>query len=619
MGKVLKKLTKPKFKNPDWVFTLKQGLNLLSNTDRKKYFIGASAQTFIGILDIVAVALIGAVGYLTVSGFGIGSRSNKINSVLEFLGIANYSIKTQTAILAISAAILFILKTVLSSLITHKMLFFLANKATYASRILATKYFSRSNYEILHSNKSDSIYSLSEGIDLLTTKSLAIFVTIISDAFLLLLMMIGLLLADPKLSIGCVIFFGLVARLVHLKQSSISRFYGLEFGRMRNEIHDRLFEIHENFRELVVSGSKNAYLEELNNLRKEQSKTVAKMAFLSVQSKYIMESSIIIGGLILSALQFITKDAGHALAMLTIFIAAGSRIVPALLRLQNSIVQINNVSGMALSSLNLINGDLENYNVLSNATIKEPKKEFDPEILFSNVSFKYPETNKYVLQNIDLFIDKYSFNAVVGPTGSGKSTLIDVALGFLDPNIGFVKIGGVDPKNVIRDYPGKISVIPQRINLINGNLRDNLTLGFNNFEISDDLIKNTLEQVQLNDFLESLPNGLDSRIGEFGSKISGGQRQRIGIARALISNPRVLFLDEATSSLDAETEKSISLTLQNLKGKITIISVAHRLSTVRNADQVIYLEEGQVKSTGSFDQVRETIPNFDKQAKLMGL
>jgi ABC-type transport system involved in cytochrome bd biosynthesis fused ATPase/permease subunit len=275
----LKKLIKLKFKSSDWISTLKQGLNLLSVADRKKYFIGAGAQTFVGILDIAAVALIGAVGYLTVSGFGIGSSSNKINSVVDILGLANYSIKTQTTILAVSAAILFVLKTVLSSLITRKMLYFLANKATLASSILARKYFSRSNYEIIHSNKGDSIYALSEGIDLLTTKSLAIFVTIISDGFLLSLMMIGLLLADPKLSLGCVIFFGLVARLVHLKQSSISRFYGLEISKIRNEIHDRLFEIHENFRELVVRGAKYDYLAELNKLRKQQSRTVANMAF----------------------------------------------------------------------------------------------------------------------------------------------------------------------------------------------------------------------------------------------------------------------------------------------------------------------------------------------------
>ena len=613
----MKKLIKLKFKGSDWISTLKQGLNLLSGSDRKKYFIGAGAQTFIGILDIAAVALIGAVGYLTVSGFGIGSSSNKINSVLDILGLANYSIKTQTTILAVSAAILFVLKTILSSFITHKMLYFLANRATLASNVLAKKYFSRNSYDILHSNKSDSIYALSEGIDLLTTKSLTIFVTIISDAFLLLLMMVGLLIADPKLSFCTLIFFGLVARLVHTKQSSISKIHGLEIARIRNEIHDRLFEMHENYRELLIRGAKKEYLVELAQLRKNQSKTVAGMAFLNVQSKYIMEISIIIGGLTLSALQFVTKDSGRAIAMLTIFIAAGSRIVPALLRLQNSIVQINNVSGMAISSSNLINTDLEKLPEIQAQVIA--KKEFLPEISISQVSFKYPESQKFVLENINLSVNKFSFNAIVGPTGSGKSTLIDIILGFLDPIEGTVTLGGMNPKEVITSYPGRVSIIPQRINLINANLRDNLTLGFNAFQISDDFIKNTLEHVQLTDFLESLPEGLNSRIGEFGSKISGGQRQRIGIARALLTEPQILVLDEATSSLDAETEQLISLTLQNLKGKMTLISVAHRLSTVRNADQVIYLEEGTIKKFGSFDQVREAIPNFDKQAKLMGL
>jgi ABC-type multidrug transport system fused ATPase/permease subunit len=613
----LKKSVNLKFNESNWIFTLREGLKLLSRTDRKKYFIGASAQTFIGILDIAAVALIGAVGYLTVSGFGVGSQSNKINNLLSILGVADYSIKTQTAILAISAAILFVIKTILSSFITYKMLYFLASKSTIASKVLAEKYFSRSTYTILHSNKSDSIYALSEGVDLLTTKSLAIFVTIISDGFLLLLLIVGLLIADPKLSFGTVVFFGFIARLVHIKQSSISRIHGLEIARIRNQIHDRLFEIHENFRELITRDSKNEFLTEFGKLRKKQSSTVAGMAFLNVQSKYIMEISLIIGGLTISALQFITKDSGRAIAMLTIFIAAGSRIVPALLRLQNSIVQINNISGMSRSSSILIHSNL-NVPIVEE-TKAEKNTKFLPEILVNQVGFRYPGSNKLVLEDINLSISEFSFNAIVGPTGSGKSTLVDVMLGFLDPTSGSVSLGGFDPKEIFRIHPGKVAIIPQRINLVNANLRENLILGFTAFEISDDLVKKTLEQVQLHDFLESLPDGLDSSIGEFGSKISGGQRQRIGIARALITDPRILVLDEATSSLDAETERLISLTLQNLKRKITVISVAHRLSTVRNADQVIYLEDGQIKKSGNFDQVREAIPNFDKQAKLMGL
>jgi len=610
-------ITSFKLKDSNWILTLRQGLNLLPPIDRKKYFIGAAFQTFIGLPDIAAVAMIGTVGYLTVSGFGIGSRSNKISAVLSNLGLSDYSIKTQTTILAISAALLFVVKTVLSSVITRRMLYFLANNSNAASKILAKKYFSRTNYEILHSNKSDSIYALSEGVDLLTTKSLAIFVTIFSDGFLLLLMMFGLLFADPKISIGSIIFFGVIARLIYIKQSVISRIYGLEIAGVRNKIHDELFEMHENFRELLIRGAKDEYLIRLGKLRKSQSKTVASMSYLTVQSKYIMEISLIIGGLILSAMQFITKDAGHAIAMLTIFIAAGSRIVPALLRLQNSIVQINNISGMAISSSNLIATDIED----STEKIVKVNKDFDflPEILINQVSFRYPESNKLILEDINLSISEFSFNAIVGPTGSGKSTLIDIILGILDPLSGFVSIGGVNPKQICFECPGKVSIIPQRINLVNGNLRDNIILGFTAFDISDEVIIRTLEKVQLHNLLESLPNGLDSKMGEFGSKISGGQRQRIGIARALITDPKILILDEATSSLDAETERLISLTLQNLKGKVTVISVAHRLSTVRNADQVVYLENGQIKKVGSFGQVREAIPNFDQQAKLMGL
>jgi ABC-type multidrug transport system fused ATPase/permease subunit len=604
-------------KTLSWTATLRQGLNLLSASSRKKYVIGAGLHTLTGVLDAVAVALLGVVGYLTVSGFGVGNQSNKINSILNFLGLANYQIKTQTAILALSAAVLFVAKTVLSAVITRKMLYFLAEKSTIASRNLSEQYFNRNSSTILHASKSDSVYSLSEGIDLLTTKSLSIFASIISDAFLLLIMLCGLLIANPLLSICSLIFFGLIARTINSKQTKISKFYGFEMSEVRNRFYDKINEMHDNYREILLRGTKNSYLKDLIKFRSKQANTVAGMAYLQVQSKYIMETSIIIGGLSLSAAAFLTMDAGRAIALLTIFLAAGSRIVPALLRLQNSIIQINNVSGLANSTIKIAN---ENNNLYSESLAEiENTDYFFPKISIKSANFNYPNRTIKVLSEINLELEQYTFSAIVGPTGAGKSTLLDLCLGFIKPDLGSVLINGMQPNEAIRQYPGLISLIPQKINITNSSLRDNIKLGISNENISDLQIINLLEEVQLGDFFRDLPEGLDSTIGEFGSKISGGQRQRLGIARALITNPKLLLLDEATSSLDSETENLISTKLLSLKGTMTIVSVAHRLSTVMNADKVVYMENGKIIKIGKFDELRAAIPNFDSQAKLMGL
>jgi ABC-type multidrug transport system fused ATPase/permease subunit len=409
----------------------------------------------------------------------------------------------------------------------------------------------------------------------------------------------------------------MIARTINSKQTKISKFYGFQMSDVRNKFFDKINEMHDNYREILLRGAKNKYLNDLQKFRSKQAVTVAGMAYLQVQSKYIMETSIIVGGLSISAAAFLTKDAGHAIAMLTIFIAAGSRIVPALLRLQNSIIQINNVSGLANSTINIAN----EINVRNQVNMfkSERQETFLPRISIQSANFNYPNRTTEALSEISLELEEFTFNAIVGPTGSGKSTLLDLCLGFIQPDSGSVKINEMTPDHAIANFPGSIALIPQKVNIVNSNLRENITLGLPNENISDLEIENLLEEIQLKDFLHNLPEGLNSNIGEFGSKISGGQRQRLGIARALITKPKLLFLDEATSSLDSETESLISAKLQSLKGTMTIVSVAHRLSTVMNADKVIYMENGKIIKIGKFEEIRLAVPNFNTQAKLMGL
>jgi ABC-type multidrug transport system fused ATPase/permease subunit len=337
-------------------------------------------------------------------------------------------------------------------------------------------------------------------------------------------------------------------------------------------------------------------------------------------SKYIVETTVIVGALIVAGIQFSLKDAANAFATLSIFLIAATRLAPALLRVQQGITLIRNSFGAASTTIILI----QTLKSLPTLQIRESKQNFNylnftGNISISKVSLTYPGRQNPAISDISMNIPAGKFVAIVGSSGAGKTTLIDTLLGVLEPNTGLIKISELSPKESITKWPGAISYVPQDINIFDGTIRTNVALGYPKELATDEMVWEAVNFAELGDVVNELPNGIDTEIGERGIKLSGGQRQRLGIARALFSKPQLLVLDEATSSLDSETELRISKAIQNLKGKVTVVIIAHRLSTVRKADHVYYLEDGRIKASGSFEEVRKISSEFDKQAKLLGL
>lgn len=190
-------------------------------------------------------------------------------------------------------------------------------------------------------------------------------------------------------------------------------------------------------------------------------------------------------------------------------------------------------------------------------------------------------------------------------------------LGIVEPSSGIAEISGMRASKALSRYSGAIAYLPQDVQIIEGTIRDNVILGFNQEEITDVMIWQALEAAQLSDLVKSLPDQLDARVGMRGVGLSGGQKQRLAIARAIVTKPKILFLDEATSSLDTETEEAVTDALHRLKGKITLVVIAHRLSTIKNADKVIYLKDGKVLKVGSLKEVSQSIPRFTEEADLL--
>jgi len=247
----------------------------------------------------------------------------------------------------------------------------------------------------------------------------------------------------------------------------------------------------------------------------------------------------------------------------------------------------------------------------------EIRSKFFPSVNVENLTFLYPGTDNTILKEINFSIKAGQFVAIVGQSGAGKSTLVDLLLGMYQPTSGSIMVSGVSPREAVNTWPGMISYVPQDISIIDGSIAKNIAL--QNSGQQENRIRTSLESAHLLNDVMAMGNKLNEVVGERGTRLSGGQRQRLGIARALYTNPEMIIFDEATSSLDPITEKSVTEAIYNKKNGVTLIVIAHRLSTVRHADLVILLDQGKLIAKGTFDEVRSLAPKFDEQAKLVNL
>lgn len=606
---------------PNWSSsTLGKSVSVLSKKNQLRIYLVATIQILLGALDLLGVALIGVLGALAVNGVQSRPAGNRVESILSLLHIADKSFQMQAMFLGLLAAVTLVGRTVFSIIFTRKILFFLSRQGARISGTLISKFLSRSLLYVNLRPRQETLFAVTHGVNSIMLGVLGNAASLISDGAILVVMAVGLFIVDPLIAMSTVLVFTTIAFSMYQFSQKRAKILGVQSANFSINSNEKILEVLNSYRESVVSNRRNYFIREISLGRLKLADNLAEISFLPNISKYVIETSVILAALFIAAIQFWLQDASHAVATLAVFLAAGTRIAPAVLRVQQSALGISSSLGIARSTLELIEDLIETEEAtLTTDILDREHSGFNPSVSLLDVKFTYPGSSTPAISNINLEVSEGQIVALVGPSGAGKTTLVDVLLGVLNPEVGTVKISGHAPVAAFAKWSGAVSYVPQDVTISNGTIRSNVGFGYPIELIKNNLVIESLKIAHLFDYVKELNLGLDAVIGEIGTKLSGGERQRLGIARAMFTKPKLLVLDEATSSLDGETEANISRAIQELRGTTTVVMIAHRLSTVRNADLVVYMESGKILASGKFDEVRLLVPNFDNQAQLMGL
>jgi ATP-binding cassette, subfamily B, bacterial PglK len=598
----------------------KEAFKILPESEKKKIFLISGLQTFASALDLIGVAAIGMLTALAVNGVQSRPPGDRVSFVLNQIGLSGLSFHTQVVLLGIFSVTAMVSRTILSVILTKATLRILSRISSNITSDLVSKLFSRSLLEVRKQSVYENVYALTSGVGSIMLGIIGVVVSLLADFSLLLVLIIGLAVINPLVALSTLGVFSGIGLTMYFLQKNRAEVLGQSYTKLAISRDAELFSSLSIYRELFVRNQRQVYSSRISNQTRDMARLNAEVSFLPLVNKYVIEATVILGTFIIAAIGFTFQNVSHAVSGLAIFSVAAARIAPSVIRIQQSLILMRSSLGSSARTLELVNS-LRDAKPLSEQTKNSfaSHNDFYPSVEFKDVSFSYPGANRSVLSDLDIKILPGQLVAVIGPSGAGKSTFVDLLLGVLEPTHGSVRISSDLPSDAIEKSPGAIAYVPQDVFLVQGSLEENVLLGFELTGANRARAREALDRAQLADLISTLPKQYETRIGDTGIGLSGGQRQRIGIARALITNPKLIVFDEATSALDGETENKIKETMQAMRGKVTQIVVAHRLSTVKDADNVLYIDNGGIRAQGTFADIANVVPNFDAMSRQMGL
>jgi ABC-type multidrug transport system fused ATPase/permease subunit len=553
----------------------RKGLTLLSSSGRRTLYTYGGSLFLLAILDGVALYFISKV----FSTSGADSSSVDISS------------GGSTLILVV---ILFALRTTLSTVASWYALHRLAHEETAIGHRNFTTLMNQPWSQRIQGSVSDLYNGVDRGPGSLVQAYLVNVVSIAAEASSAIVILGALLLLQPATALIASVYFVVVALIQHRLLSRRSSRAGEVVVDKTNLVYETLADSYALGKLLAINPSRtlDGFL---NEHRDGLSTARARVVFLSLVPRYFMELILAVGLAVIAGATYAISDAKGAISAVTIFAAAGFRLLPIVNRIQALVLQL--FSSLPVSKLAFVE-QAEPQSGPSRSTTSDNEAVLE----LDHVSFAYPNSPHKALSDVNLVFQHGKQYAVIGPSGAGKTTLIDVCLGLLTPSEGSIRIRPAS----------KLGYVPQDTHVARLDLSANIAIEWSADAVETAGVNNARRQANLDSILDG--RVATERLSD--SSLSGGQKQRIGLARALYRSPDVLFLDEVTSALDAETEHSVMKSIMDLKGKATVIIVAHRLSTVQHADCVIYVDDGKIQGVGTFDELRRTLPSLQRQIEL---
>jgi ABC-type multidrug transport system fused ATPase/permease subunit len=482
---------------------------------------------------------------------------------------------------------------------------------------LFTTYIQAPWVERLKRNAADLVRMTDSSVGLTISAFLLPGSTLLGEFMSFVAIIVVLAIAKPVIAITAIVYLGLVGFLLFFWVTKRSRQAGrvnVQYTRVTSRL---VTEMIGALKEVTLRNKTEEIAGVVRANRTKSSRARSNMQFLGQVPRYVLESAIIGGFLLMGLVGYFMGGIAAAVTAVALFALAGFRMAPSIVRFQSIISQVTANAPHAESVLREIQAAEKSVEHL-NLRDSKPLPAHPQTFTFSEVGFAYSPDAPEAVSDVSLAIPFGASVSFVGSSGAGKSTMIDLILGLVEPTRGQIAIDGTPLEELTQAWRSHVGYVPQDVALFDSTVGQNVALSWTG-DYDRERVRECLASAQLLDLVEAREGGLDAPVGERGLALSGGQRQRLGIARALYAQPLVLVMDEATSALDTATEAAVTSAIRGLHGKTTVVTVAHRLSTIQHSDVIFFMSQGRVEASGTFDELVARVPEFALQARLAGL